>query len=76
MGAKNKPDLAIGIAMGSSIQIALFIAPVLVFASYFIAPVPLELSFGRAEWARCSLRSSSARSSAARVSRTGSRACN
>ena len=38
MGAKNKVDLSIGIAMGSSIQIALFIAPVLVFASYFIAP--------------------------------------
>lgn len=49
MGAKNKLDLSIGIAMGSSIQIALFIAPVLVFASYFIAPMPLELSFGRAE---------------------------
>jgi Ca2+:H+ antiporter len=49
MGAKNKVDLSIGIAMGSSIQIALFIAPVLVFASYFIAPEPLELSFGRAE---------------------------
>jgi Ca2+:H+ antiporter len=49
MGAKNKPDLAVGIALGSSIQIALFIAPVLVFASYFIEPVPLELSFGRAE---------------------------
>ena len=49
MGANNKPDLSIGIAMGSSIQIALFIAPALVFASYFIAPAPLELSFGRAE---------------------------
>ena len=49
MGANNKVDLSIGIAMGSSIQIALFIAPVLVFASYFIAPAPLELSFGRAE---------------------------
>jgi Ca2+:H+ antiporter len=49
MGAKNKVDLTIGIALGSSIQIALFIAPVLVFASYFIAPAPLELSFGRAE---------------------------
>ena len=49
MGAKNKLDLSIGIALGSSIQIALFIAPVLVFASYFIAPAPLELSFGRAE---------------------------
>jgi len=49
MGARNKPDLSISIALGSSIQIALFIAPVLVFASYFIAPVPLELSFSRAE---------------------------
>jgi Ca2+:H+ antiporter len=39
----------VGIALGSSIQIALFVAPVLVFASYFIAPQPLELSFGRAE---------------------------
>ena len=35
--------------LGSSIQIALFVAPVLVFASYLIAPQPLELSFGRAE---------------------------
>jgi Ca2+:H+ antiporter len=35
--------------MGSSIQIALFVAPVLVFASRLIAPQPLELSFSRAE---------------------------
>jgi Ca2+:H+ antiporter len=49
MATKNKMDLSIGIALGSSIQIALFVAPVLVFASYFIAPAPLELSFGRAE---------------------------
>jgi Ca2+:H+ antiporter len=42
-------DLAVGIALGSSIQIALFIAPALVLASYFIAPRPLELSFTRAE---------------------------
>jgi len=47
--AKNKMDLSIGIALGSSIQVALFVAPMLVFASYFIAPEPLELSFGRAE---------------------------
>ena len=46
---KNKMDLTIGIALGSSIQIALFVAPLLVFASYFIAPEPLELSFNRAE---------------------------
>ena len=49
MGRKNRVDMTIGIALGSSIQIALFIAPVLVLASYFIAPQPLELSFGRAE---------------------------
>ena len=35
--------------MGSSIQIALFVAPALVLASYLIAPQPLELSFSRAE---------------------------
>ena len=49
MGRKNRVDMTIGIALGSSIQIALFIAPVLVLASYFIAPQPLELSFGRGE---------------------------
>src|SRR5262249_28648018 len=35
--------------LGSCIQIALFVAPVLVLASYFIAPHPLDLAFGRAE---------------------------
>jgi len=49
MGRKNKLDLTLGIALGSCIQIALFIAPVLVLASYFVAPRPLELSFNRAE---------------------------
>jgi Ca2+:H+ antiporter len=49
MARKNKMDLSVGIALGSCIQIALFVAPVLVFASYFIAPTPLELSFNRAE---------------------------
>jgi Ca2+:H+ antiporter len=49
MGRKNKMDLSVGIALGSSIQIALFVAPLLVIASYFIAPAPMELSFGRAE---------------------------
>src|SRR5262249_47486909 len=49
MARKNKLDLTIGIAMGSSIQIALFVAPILVLASGFIAPRPLELSFTRAE---------------------------
>jgi Ca2+:H+ antiporter len=49
MARKNKMDLSVGIALGSSIQIALFVAPVLVLISYFIAPQPLELSFNRAE---------------------------
>jgi Ca2+:H+ antiporter len=49
MARKNKLDLTIGIAMGSSIQIALFVAPVLVLVSGFIAPQPLELAFSRAE---------------------------
>ncbi len=49
MARKNKVDLTIGIALGSSIQIALFVAPMLVLTSYFIAPKPLDLAFGRAE---------------------------
>jgi Ca2+:H+ antiporter len=46
---RNRMDLAVGIAFGSCIQIALFIAPVLVLASYFIAPQPLDLAFSKAE---------------------------
>ena len=46
---KDKMDLSVGITLGSSIQMTLFVAPVLVFSSYLIAPQPLELSFGRAE---------------------------
>jgi Ca2+:H+ antiporter len=49
MATKNKMDLSVGIALGSCIQIALFVAPVLVLASYVVAPRPLELSFGRQE---------------------------
>jgi Ca2+:H+ antiporter len=49
MATMNKVDLAVGIALGSCIQIALFIAPVLVLASYFVAPAPLELSFRPSE---------------------------
>lgn len=44
MAMKNKMDLALGIAVGSSLQIALFVAPVLVFASYAF-PHPLNLEF-------------------------------
>ena len=49
MARKNKMDLSLGIGLGSCIQIALFVAPLLVLTSYFIAPKPLSLSFGRAE---------------------------
>jgi Ca2+:H+ antiporter len=46
MAIKNKMDLAMHIAIGSAIQIALFVAPVLVFASLFINPAaPLDLHF-------------------------------
>jgi Ca2+:H+ antiporter len=38
-------DAAIGIAVGSSAQIALFVAPLLIFASYAIAPAPMDLRF-------------------------------
>lgn len=41
---KNKMDLAIGIAVGSSLQIALLVAPLLVFASYIFG-TPLDLIF-------------------------------
>jgi Ca2+:H+ antiporter len=41
---KNKMDLALGIAVGSSLQIALLVAPVLVFASYLFGR-PLDLIF-------------------------------
>jgi Ca2+:H+ antiporter len=42
---KNKMDLAMNIAIGSSIQIALFVAPVLVFVSYLFEGGPMNLVF-------------------------------
>jgi Ca2+:H+ antiporter len=38
-----------GVVYGSCIQIALFVAPVLVLVSRLIAPEPLDLSFSRTE---------------------------
>jgi len=49
MGRKNRMDLALGIALGSSVQIALFVAPLLVLLSLFAAPQPFNLAFTRAE---------------------------
>jgi Ca2+:H+ antiporter len=42
---KNKMDLAVNIAIGSSAQIALFVAPILVIASFFIGAGPMPLVF-------------------------------
>jgi Ca2+:H+ antiporter len=44
MAMKNKMDLSIGIAIGSSLQIALFVAPVLIFLSYLFGR-PMDLEF-------------------------------
>jgi Ca2+:H+ antiporter len=42
---KNRLDLSVGIALGSSVQIALFVAPFLVLVSYVIGPTPMDLQF-------------------------------
>lgn len=42
---KDKMDLAVNIAIGSSAQIALFAAPVLVICSFFLGPHPMALVF-------------------------------
>lgn len=49
MGRRNKMDLSVSIGLGSSIQIALFVAPLLVLASHFVAPRPFALAFTRSE---------------------------
>jgi Ca2+:H+ antiporter len=48
MARKGKMDLAVNIAVGSSLQIALFVAPVLVFASYLFGR-PMDLLFSTFE---------------------------
>ena len=44
MAMRNKMDLSLGIALGSSLQIALFVAPILLFASYLFGK-PMNLEF-------------------------------
>jgi Ca2+:H+ antiporter len=41
---KNKMDLAVSVAMGSSLQIAMFVAPILVFAGALMGR-PMNLEF-------------------------------
>jgi Ca2+:H+ antiporter len=43
--AKDKMDLSVSIAIGSSSQIALFVAPVLVLLSFVVGPEPMALVF-------------------------------
>ncbi|HEU0018727.1 MAG TPA: calcium/proton exchanger [Thermoleophilaceae bacterium] len=45
VAAKDKMDLAVGIAIGSSAQIALFVAPMLVLLSFVVGPAPMALVF-------------------------------
>jgi Ca2+:H+ antiporter len=51
---KNKMDLTLGIAAGSSQQVALFVTPVLVFASFLLGR-PMDLEFSLPEIAAIAL---------------------
>ena len=48
VAGKDKMDLSIAIAIGSSVQIALFVAPVMVILGWILG-VPLTLEFGLLE---------------------------
>jgi len=51
VAVKDKMNLAVNIAIGSSAQIALFVAPVLVLASFVFGPGPMALVFNGLELA-------------------------
>jgi Ca2+:H+ antiporter len=42
---KNRMDLSLSIAIGSSVQVAIFVAPVLVLVSLFLGPAPMDMAF-------------------------------
>jgi Ca2+:H+ antiporter len=42
---KNRMDLSLSIAIGASVQVALFVAPLLVLASLVLGPAPMDLAF-------------------------------
>jgi Ca2+:H+ antiporter len=46
---QDRMDLSLGIAIGSSIQVALFVTPVVVLASHLLGPRPMDLVFTPAE---------------------------
>jgi len=47
--ARDKMDIAISIAIGSSAQVALFVLPVLVLTSFVLGPFPLAMEFSSIE---------------------------
>ncbi len=49
MGLKDRMDVSMAITAGSSIQVALLVAPVLVLVSFLFAGPPLDLLFSRIE---------------------------
>jgi Ca2+:H+ antiporter len=42
---RDRMDLSLSIAIGSSVQVALFVAPLLVLASLVVGPAPMDLLF-------------------------------
>jgi len=54
MARKNRMDIAASIAIGSSVQVALFVAPVLVFVGMILGR-PMDLAFGTFEVASVTL---------------------
>ncbi len=73
---KNRMDLSLSIAIGSSVQVALFVAPLLVLASLSLDPSPW-IFYSARDWCSpyCWLSSSPGRSPATGA-RTGSKAPN
>ena len=74
LALKNKMEFAMAVAFGSSLQVALFVAPVLVLLGLVVGQ-PMDLVFTPLEVAAVARRGRrSARSSRSTASRTGSRA--
>jgi Ca2+:H+ antiporter len=49
MAMRNRMEIALSVAVGSTTQIALFVAPLLVLLSLLIAPAPLSFAFPAVE---------------------------
>ena len=73
---RNKIDLSVNIAVGSAAQIALFVAPVLVLASFVIGPFPMALVFNGFEIGAIFLAVSSPTRSPSAASPPGTKGCN